>query len=96
MSRTGDWQPMESAPRNGERILVTIRASEQGPASVDTAFWGSATRHHEAGWRSGDSFGERVIAYEEGELSAWMALPSPDRSSWPEPLHDTENQGSGI
>jgi len=29
------WRNMRTAPRDGSRILVTIRASEQGPGAVD-------------------------------------------------------------
>jgi hypothetical protein len=33
------WRHMSSAPKDGTRILVTVRSSEQGPAEVDVAYW---------------------------------------------------------
>ena len=38
------WRNMLSAPRDGSRILVTIRASEQGPGAVDLVYWSKGDR----------------------------------------------------
>jgi hypothetical protein len=45
------WRQMASAPKDGRRILVTIRPSKQGPAEVDLAYWSN-----------GDQFGPKVGA----------------------------------
>ena len=44
MDETDHWRNMASAPRDGSRILVTVRSSEQGPAEVDMAYWSRAER----------------------------------------------------
>ena len=36
---SGQWQPMETAPKDGQRILVVLHASEQWPAEVDLVRW---------------------------------------------------------
>ncbi|MCB1496102.1 MAG: hypothetical protein KDJ86_09980 [Bauldia sp.] len=71
-----EWQPMKTAPRDGSRILVTVRASEQGPAEVDVVKW---TRLHgavEPGWTATDSDAEAPVMYGQGELASWMPLPT--------------------
>lgn len=89
------WQRMDSAPRDGTRILVTVRASEQGDATVDTAYW-EATRTRESGWRAGDSSADCVIAYQQAELMGWMPLPAPGSPMRPRPMRLDESDGSGI
>jgi hypothetical protein len=37
MDEPDRWRQMTTAPKDGSRILVTIRPSEQGPAEVDLA-----------------------------------------------------------
>ena len=51
MEQPARWRQMASAPRDGSRILVTVRPVEQGPAEVDVAFWArggllSRLHHH--------------------------------------------------
>jgi hypothetical protein len=75
-SEFGDWQDMDSAPRDGSRILVMIRASEQGPAEVDVARWGRHDRSGEC-WIASDSDHECPIVYSDAELEYWMPLPTP-------------------
>jgi hypothetical protein len=72
----GVWQPMANAPRDGTRVLVAIRASEQGPAEVDVARWGRAEPAGEECWVASDSDHECIITYAEGELTSWMPLPT--------------------
>lgn len=95
----GEWQDMARAPRNGTRILVEIKASEQGPAEVDLVRWEAGERGGEGGWVSAESDPGAAIYYAEGELSGWMPLPSPlpqrrrRRKGGPE---SAELDGSGI
>ena len=73
----GEWQDMASAPRDGTRVLVEIRASEQGAAEVDMVRWALPERGAEAGWVSAESDPGAAIFYAEAELSGWMPLPAP-------------------
>ena len=70
------WRPMSSAPRDGSRILVTVRPVEQGPAEVYVAYWAKADRLGLEGWRAADSYPGCVIGYAEPELKCWMPLPN--------------------
>ena len=70
------WRPMASAPKDGTRIIVVIRASEQGPADVDVVRWDRPRRNADPCWTSTDSNHDCAIAYEDWEVSFWMALPS--------------------
>lgn len=71
-----EWQPMATAPRDGSRILVTVRASEQGPAEVDVVKWARVAGAAEPGWIATDSGADAPIVYAAGELASWMPLPS--------------------
>lgn len=96
------WKPMARAPKDGSRILVVIRASEQGPSDVDVVRWGRPKRSGDDCWVSTDSSHDCAIIYEEVELAFWMPLPStiapvrtPDLASrLPEVPEETG--GSGI
>lgn len=101
------WQPMRSAQRDGNRILVTLRASEQGPAEVDTVRWTVPRNGSEKCWVATDSDPQCPVTYEDDELLAWMPMPTPQSSrpandpgfSWPEPARESDFQeeaGSGI
>jgi hypothetical protein len=91
----GDWQDLDIAPRDGTRVLVLIRASEQGPAEVDVARWAKPDRSHEACWVSSDSDQGCAIVYAESDLEGWMALPSP-MPRLRRGARDIETSGSGI
>jgi len=57
MDEPDRWRQMASAPKDGSRILVTIRPSEQGPAEVDLAYWSSGDRFgSEGGFGSGAGY----------------------------------------
>ena len=70
------WRRMASAPKDGSRILVSIRSTEQGPAEVDVVRWSKTKRAADACWISTDSSAECAIAYEAWEVAYWMPLPS--------------------
>ena len=80
-----EWRSMRTAPRDGSRILVTVRESEQGPAEVDVVKWASPDRDSGYGWLATDSDPEARIVYGEGELAAWMPLPSAVSRGAPRP-----------
>lgn len=73
----GEWRDMVNAPRDGTRILVQLRASEQGPAEVDMVRWARPERSGEECWISTDSDPGFPIIYAEAEVSCWMPLPTP-------------------
>lgn len=97
------WRHMSSAPKDGSRVLVTMRQSEQGPAEVDLAYWSRGDQFGDEGWRASDSSPGRIVEYSESELKCWMPLPtaSPGNSTpaMPEPWLGEDEQeldGSGI
>ncbi|HWU60551.1 MAG TPA: hypothetical protein VN112_00870 [Ensifer sp.] len=101
MENANTWRHMKSAPKDGRRILVTIRPSEQGPAEVDVVFWSPGDRHGIEGWRSSDSVPGMVVEYADTELKCWMPMPSAnlDRNLAPSPWEGDdmdELDGSGI
>ena len=63
MDEASGWREMATAPRDGTRILVTVRNSEQGPAEVDVAHWARADQFGIEGWRSADSHPGQIIGY---------------------------------
>jgi len=106
MSRSdfGAWQPITTAPRDGARILVVIRASEQGAGEVDVVKWGRPQHSSDHCWIAVDSDAECQFVYTDSELVFWMPLPTnfPTRraalldADLPEPPHVSEAGGSGI
>ena len=73
----GQWRDMASAPKDGTKVLVEIRATEQGPAEVDMVRWARPERAAEPVWISADSDPAMPIIYSEAELWCWMPLPTP-------------------
>lgn len=99
MAEAERWRHMSTAPRDGSRILVTIRPVEQGPADVDVAYWARADKFGMEGWRAVDSSPGCVIGYAEPELKCWMPLPGANiEASMPAPWEGEEEEldGSGI
>ena len=101
MDEPDRWRHMANAPRDGSRILVTVRAAEQGPAEVDVAYWSHGDRFGAEGWRASDSSPGRIIEYAESELKCWMPMPTanPGRASAPSPWEGDDEQqldGAGI
>ncbi len=69
------WRNMASAPKDGTRVLVTIRSVEQGSADVDVAYWASEDSLGIEGWRADDSHPGSIIPYADPEIICWMPLP---------------------
>jgi hypothetical protein len=95
-----DWSPMRTAPRDGTRILVLIRASEQGAAEVDVVRW-TRVGIADEGWVATDSDSDARFMYAEGELESWMPLPSAlpklrSRKESPPRQDEDEIDGAGI
>ena len=92
---------MSAAPKDGSRILVTVRPTEQGPAEVDVAYWSRADQYGMEGWRAADSHPGQIVAYADPELKCWMPFPGASlarESEFPVPWagKDEELYGSGI
>ena len=104
MDQPARWRHMATAPRDGSRILVTVRSVEQGPAEVDVAYWARADQHAIEGWRAADSYPGCIISYADPELKCWMPLPGANldkntASDMPSPWQGEDAEqldGSGI
>ncbi len=102
MDEPNPWRHMSSAPRDGSRILVTVRSVEQGPAEVDVAYWAHADRYGADGWRAADSTPGAIVGYADPELKCWMPLPQANLGqqpgAMPQPFEgdEIEVDGSGI
>lgn len=99
----GNWRRMEEAPRDGARIIVALRRTEQGPAEVDVARWARPGRDRDKCWIAADSDPDCVIAYHESELAFWMPLPAMSdglresiRAAALPDIPPDEESGSGI
>jgi hypothetical protein len=100
----GTWRRMAEAPRDGARVIVALRSTEQGPAEVDVARWAKPPRADYHCWIASDSDKDCTIAYDENELLCWMPLPSSSEglrfsisaAALPEIPPDMEMGGSGI
>ncbi len=96
------WEPMRTAPRDGTLVRARVRATEQGPAEIDTVRWARSARSGEEGWVANDSDPFARVVYAEVELSGWMPLPSqrpgarPKKVAAPEPSPPDEIDGAGI
>jgi hypothetical protein len=101
MEELGQWRSMRSAPKDGSRILITIRSSEQGPGAVDLAYWSNGDQYGGEAWRSSDSAPGRIVEYSEPEMKCWMPMPTADPDQFTRPAawegkNDEELDGSGI
>lgn len=104
MEEAERWRNMASAPKDGSRILVTVRPVEQGPAEVDVAYWARPDQFGIEGWRAADSYPGCIIGYAEPELKCWMPLPQANlgknaaTATMPTPWQgdEIEVDGSGI
>ncbi|WP_113358428.1 hypothetical protein [Rhizobium sp. SYY.PMSO] len=101
MEESDRWRQMATAPKDGSRILVTVRPSEQGPAEVDLAYWSHGDQFGAEGWRASDSSPGCIIEYAEPELKCWMPMPlaNLNRAAMPLPWEGEDAEqldGSGI
>lgn len=76
MTEAEGWRHISTAPKDGTRILVTVRSSEQGPAEVDVAYWARQDQFGIEGWRAADSHPGNIIGYADPELKCWMPMPT--------------------
>ena len=88
MAAKDAWRHISTAPKDGTRILVTVRSVEQGPADIDVAYWARAV----------DSSPGCIIAYADPELKCWMPMPRAGDIAAALPFDGDEKElfGSGI
>jgi len=70
-----DWQPIETAPKDGTRVLLV--EAEQ-PTGVSTGWWTMA------GWRDFGDIGCSGLA--DYSPTHWMPLPAPPRALSEHPI----------
>src|SRR5260370_10969663 len=95
--------PIATAPRDGSLVRVAIRASDQGPAELDTVRWAKSETSGQEGWVAFDSDPDARIVYADSELAYWLPLPSqatPQRRPTRKPAKparsEDESDGSAI
>ena len=93
--------PIATAPRDGSLVRVALRASEQGPAELDTVRWAKSATSGQEGWVAFDSDPEARVVYSDGELAYWLPLPSQTAPARPQggakPANsEDESDGSAI
>ena len=98
MAAKDAWRHISTAPKDGTRILVTVRSVEQGPADIDVAYWARADKFGIEGWRAVDSSPGCIIAYADPELKCWMPMPRAGDIAAALPFDGDEKElfGSGI
>ncbi len=98
MAARDAWRHMSTAPKDGTRILVTVREAEQGAADIDVAYWARADKSGPEGWRAADSSPGCIIAYADPELKCWMPMPRAGDFAAALPFDGDEKElfGSGI
>ena len=70
------WLPMASAPKDGSRIIVLTKATEQGPSDVDVVRWMKPPHFGDYCWTSTDSDHTCTIMYDDWEVTHWMPMPA--------------------
>jgi hypothetical protein len=77
------WQPIETAPKDGTDILVWA-VGYRWPEVVRYVLYNDPAIEEEAGepgfWRYSDDVFADVCEIEEGEFTHWMPIPSPPRA----------------
>lgn len=67
---TSEWKPIETAPKDGTRILIYEPMPADPRGWFDVVHWGYSGRHHNEGWV--DSEGAASC-----DGTHWMPLPEP-------------------
>ena len=95
--------PIATAPRDGSLVRVALRASEQGPAELDTVRWAKSETSGQEGWVAFDSDPDARVVYSDSELAYWLPLPSqiaprrrPARKAGKPATSEDESDGSAI
>ena len=79
-----DWRPIESAPKDGTRILADCGAEYQPPYAVRVIFWYDALQWEgeygpDSGWVKDLPDDTTDAEFTEREPTAWLPLPEPPK-----------------
>lgn len=69
----GEWQPIETAPKDGIEVLLWCPAEGTQPGYHDIGFWDPGSTDRVEAWR--DAVGMCV-----GDPTHWQPLPEPPQS----------------
>lgn len=73
----GTWQPMATAPKDGQRFLAAVWPSQQWPSEIELIRWATPRHGAEPCWVTADSGPNSTTIFSETEFFAWMPLPPP-------------------
>lgn len=73
-----DWWPIETAPKDGSRILVW-------DGEPEIVRWDDVSHDYRKGWASGGLFSEHAWWYDESFPTHWQPLPSAPATRTPNP-----------
>lgn len=68
---TAEWQPIETAPKDGTEIILCDSLSYAGYWENDPNYW------QEIGWQEADSRQGHFISRHPQSPTHWMPLPEP-------------------
>lgn len=79
-----DWRPIESAPKDGTRILADCGAEYQPPYAVRVIFWYDALQWEgeygpDSGWVKDLPDDTTDAEFTEREPTVWLPLPEPPK-----------------
>lgn len=69
-----EWQPIETAPKDGTRVLV---AEEDDNESIGVAYWFCGSEDQDAGWYSSACVDDVTMFYP----THWIPLPQPPQGT---------------
>lgn len=77
------WQPIETAPQNGDHIIIAVTGGPHG-STVCEAYWHPGDDRFDADWWLGattpaDYTAAPISDIMHGRVSHWMPLPGPPK-----------------
>jgi len=84
-----DWQPIETAPKDGSWVLITSYNTANWSDGVDRSYWQTQTAHFINGHWVTESYPDSHYGYMEVEYlttyadgpTHWMPLPAPPKEN---------------
>lgn len=74
------WRPIETAPKDGTKVLLYINSRFEGRRIVIAAWVHDPSLSIGYGWSSGEDLGWECETYLERDLTHWQPLPEPPTS----------------
>jgi hypothetical protein len=79
-----EWQPIETAPRDGTSVILAVTGGKNGPVVGEARWWEEWEEHggdwYWAGNTPGDYHGGPISEINFGTPSHWMPMPEPPMS----------------